>query len=269
MKKQNNLILKIAGFILAIAGVALIIFGATSYSSEGHSINETDPAFKLILFGILGACLGFLFLINGFAEKAEETLTISQKTARITQAALFAALAYIGFQFFKIDVPVGPEKTAFHLGNVFVVLGALLLGGSWGGIAGAIGLTIADLTSGYVTSAPKTFLLKLCIGLITGFVAHHIFHITASGTSKKKITAATITACISGMVFNIIADPLVGYAYKYYLFGIPQDIAEALAKMSALTTSVNAILTVIASTILYTALRPILAKSGLLIRFTK
>ena len=42
--------------------------------------------------------------------------------------------------------------------------------GFWGCMAGAVGLSIADLTSAYVTSAPKTFLLKLCIGLITGFV---------------------------------------------------------------------------------------------------
>lgn len=46
-----------------------------------------------------------------------------------------AALCYIGFSFFKIDIPVGTEKTAFHLGNVFCVLAALFLGGLWGGMA--------------------------------------------------------------------------------------------------------------------------------------
>ena len=80
---------------------------------------------------------------------------------RLAQAGLLAALCYIGFAFFKIDIPVGPEKTAFHFGNVFCVLAALLLGGYWGGLAGAVGMTIADLTTSYVTSAPKTFFLKL------------------------------------------------------------------------------------------------------------
>ena len=42
-----------------------------------------------------------------------------------------------------------------------MVLAALLLGGYWGGLAGAVGMTIADLTTSYVTSAPKTFFLKL------------------------------------------------------------------------------------------------------------
>ena len=80
-------------------------------------------------------------------------MKMKSSSLRLTQAAMIAALAYIGFQFLRIDIPVGPERTAFHLGNTFVVLGALMLGGGWGGAAGAIGLTLADLTSGYVTSA--------------------------------------------------------------------------------------------------------------------
>ena len=99
-------------------------------------------------------------------------------TRKVVFAALMAALCYIGFSYFRIDIPVGTEKTAFHLGNVFCVLAALLIGGFWGGMSGAVGMTIADLTSGYVTSAPKTFLLKLCIGLVTGLVAHKVFHIS-------------------------------------------------------------------------------------------
>ena len=44
------------------------------------------------------------------------------KTRKVVFAALMAALCYIGFSFFRIDIPVGSEKTAFHLGNVFCVL---------------------------------------------------------------------------------------------------------------------------------------------------
>ena len=44
---------------------------------------------------------------------------------------------------------------------------------------------------------------------------------------------------------------------------MPQDIASALAKMSTLTTGVNAIVAVIAASVFYLALRPALKKSGL------
>jgi len=190
----------------------------------------------------------------------KENSTLVRKLA---QAGLLAALCYIGFQFFRFDIPVGPEKTAFHFGNVFCVLAALLVGGVLGGLSGAIGMTIADLTSGYVTSAPKTFLLKLCIGLIVGLVAHKLFKLNEAH-SKKYIWGATICSCAAGMVFNIFADPIVGYFYKMYILGVPQEISAALAKIGSITTSVNAVVAVVCATLFYMALRPALKKSGLM-----
>ena len=129
--------------------------------------------------------------------------------------------------------------------------------------AGAVGLTIADLTSGYATSAPKTFILKLLIGLIVGLVAHKGFKINEI-VEKKKLVLATVCSASCGLLFNIIADPLVGYFYKQYVLGLPQEISEAFAKISALTTSVNAVASVVFATVLYLALRPVLKKEGFL-----
>lgn len=213
----------------------------------------------LVFFSILLTIRGLFNAIRGQKENTKADIT------RLAQAGLMTALCYIGFTFLKIDIPVGPEKTAFHFGNVFCVLAALLLGGYWGGLSGAIGMTLADLTTSYVTSAPKTFLLKLCIGLIVGFIAHVIFKISRDHHSKKYLTITTILSCCGGMIFNIIADPIVGYFYKMYLLGIPQDLASALAKMSALTTSVNAVLAVTLASLIYLALRPALKKSGLFV----
>ena len=183
---------------------------------------------------------------------------------KMSLSALFAALCYIGFAYFKIDIPVGAEKTAFHLGNVFCVLAALFIGPFWGGLSGAVGMTIADLTSGYVTSAPKTFVLKLCIGLIAGFVAHKIFKISKEQERKIPVSVATAISCSAGMAFNVVADPVVGYFYKTYLLGVPQDAAKIWAKMGAVTTLVNAVVAVIAATVFYLALRPALKRTNLL-----
>ena len=185
-------------------------------------------------------------------------------TRKLVFAALLAALCYIGFSYFRIDIPVGSEKTAFHLGNVFCVLAALLIGGFWGGMSGAVGMTIADLTTGYVTSAPKTFLLKLCIGLIAGFVAHKVFHISSDEKRKVSLPVATVLSCFSGMAFNVVADPVVGYFYKTYILGVPQSVASVWAKMGAVTTLVNAIVAVIVASVFYLALRPALKRTNLL-----
>lgn len=187
-----------------------------------------------------------------------------QALRKLCMAALFAALCYIGFTYCKIDISLGTEKTAFHLGNVFCVLAALFLGGFWGGMAGAIGMTIADLTTAYVTSAPKTFVLKLCIGLITGLLAHKVFHLSREGHRRVSLPVATVISCAGGMVFNMVADPVVGYFYKTYVLGVPQEAASIWAKMGAMTTSVNAVVAVIAASIFYLALRPALKRSNLL-----
>ncbi|MBP3351679.1 MAG: ECF transporter S component [Lachnospiraceae bacterium] len=224
-------------------------------------LKQEKPYSFSLTFVFLSVLLLFKGLYNAFIGISEDFGKTD--AAKLAQAGLMAALCYIGFAFLKIDIPVGPEKTAFHFGNVFCVLGALLLGGFWGGLAGAVGMTIGDLTTAYVTSAPKTFVLKLCIGLIVGFVAHTLFKINKRHT-KKYITVATIVSCSAGMVFNIFADPIAGYFYKTYLLGVPQDLSKALAKMAAITTSVNAVTAIVFASIIFLALRPALKKAGLL-----
>lgn len=220
---------------------------------------------RIYSYGLILVFFAFFLTVKGLYNAfVGQTKTQEADIKRLAQAGLLAALCYIGFTFFKIDIPVGTEKTAFHLGNVFCVLAAMLLGGYWGGLSGAIGMTIADLTTAYVTSAPKTFLLKLLIGLIVGLIAHKIFKLSQNH-SAKYVTVSTILAAAAGMGFNIIADPVVGYFYKTYLLGVPQDLAASLAKLSALTTAVNAVVAVLCSTIFYLALRPALKKSGLFI----
>lgn len=250
-EKKSGIIQSIIGLIIFIAGIVLCV---NTYVVKGN---------KAYAFSLLTAIIGVVVLISGLYNifSKSERKPIDAKV--IAQAALCAALCYVGATFIKIDIPVGTERTMFHFGNVFCVLAALLLGGAWGGLAGAVGMTISDLTTAYVTSAPKTFFLKLCIGLIVGFVAHKLFKLSKEH-SVKYVTIATVVSSICGMLFNVVADPVVGYFYKTYLLGVPQDLAKALAKVGAVTTSVNAVIAVIVASIIYLALRPVMKKSDML-----
>ena len=244
------------GLALVTAGVVLTVLTRSGALAEAAGNSRKIP----FALGLITILIGIVIPIVGTMPQKKKT-----DVRTLSMAALFAALCYIGFTYCKIDIPVGMEKTAFHLGNVFCVLAALFLGGLWGGMAGAVGMTIADLTTAYVTSAPKTFLLKLCIGLITGFVAHKIFKISQDKENRKiPLTAATAISCAAGMAFNIVADPLVGYFYKMYVLGVPQEAANIWAKIGAVTTSVNAVVAVIAATVLYMALRKAMKRSNLL-----
>lgn len=253
MKKQQWLTVLI-GALALIAGIVLVaVSRATAIAESATAPQKMSFAVSLIL-----ALLGLILVIAGLVPERRKT-----DVRTLATAAMFAALCYVGFAVLRIDIPVGTEKTAFHLGNVFCVLGALFLGGFWGGMAGAVGMTIADLTTAYVTSAPKTFLLKLCIGLITGLVAHKVFHLSDNSRRKTPLPVATVLSCAAGLAFNVVADPLTGYFYKRYLLGVPQEIATIWAKMGALTTLVNAVIAIIAATVLYLALRPALKRTGL------
>lgn len=253
---KRKLIQSTAGFLLGLLGVILVCV------TRADAIAQDAPLRSKLLFvlGLLGLVLGVLILTAGLVSGRRQT-----DIRTVTMAAMFAALCYVGFAFFQIKIPVGDSATSFHLGNVFCVLAALCIGPLWGGLAGAVGMTIGDLFDPvYITSAPKTFLLKLGIGLLSGLVAHKLFQISRDKERKIPLAVATVLSCAAGMVFNIIADPLVGYFYKMYVLGIPQDAATILAKMAAVTTSVNAVIAVIAASVFYLALRPILRRSNLL-----
>lgn len=253
--KTKKIILGVCGVIAMVLGVWLAVMTRQSALAEGAAAAQTVPFALSVILAVAGAVTVLLSFLQSENKVEVRTLTL---------AALFTALCYIGFTYCKIDIPVGAEKTAFHLGNVFCVLAALLLGGFWGGMAGAIGMTLADLTTAYVTSAPKTFILKLCIGLIVGLLAHKVFKISQEKERKVSLPIATVISCIGGMAFNMVADPVLGYFYKMYVLGVPQQAANIWAKMGAVTTAVNAVIAVIAATVFYLALRPALKRMKML-----
>ena len=190
----------------------------------------------------------------------------NQTVIKLAQTAILAALCYVSFTYLQIKIPMpGGDATSIHIGNAFCVLAALLLGGAYGGLAGAIGMGVADLMDPiYITGAPKTFLLKMCIGLIVGLVAHRIARINDS-SDKKYVFKWSVTAAVAGLGFNVVADPIVGYFYKMYILGQPQKMAEVLAKWSTAATFVNAVISTVLVACLYNALRPILLKSGMIL----
>ena len=194
--------------------------------------------------------------------------TQNSTITKLAETALMAALCYVSFTFLQIKIPLpGVDATSIHLGNAVCVLGALILGGLWGGIGGSIGMTIGDLFDPvYVVYAPKTFILKLCIGLITGLIAHRFGHITYQ-TDKKKIARIAALAALGGLIFNTIFDPLVGYFYKLLILGKPA--AELTLAWNITATAINTVISTIVSVLVYMALLPALKKSGLFFQVGK
>lgn len=179
---------------------------------------------------------------------------MNYKTKKLVYAAMFAVINYVAFTYGKITIPVtAGTSTAIHIANAIVVLSSWFLGPLYGGLAGAIGLSLADvLDPRYITSAPKTFLLKFIIGMVSGTVARHL-HLKER-TDRKEIIMVGTTSAIAGLGLNVLLDPVVGYLYRNYLLGIPQEAAKIIATWVAGSTAINAVICVFVSVILYLAL---------------
>ena len=186
----------------------------------------------------------------------------NQTLLKITYSGLMAALCYVGYAIFPA---INAAGTKIHVGNAFVVLGALLLGGPYGGIAGAIGLSLADILGGYAQSAPRTFICKLVIGLIAGLVAHKIANISHNHP-KTYIVKWAIISAVAALGFNCIFEPSLKYVWFTLLTPDPEKAASAIKALVAVTTYttiINAVINSAIAVIAYIALRPALYKLGL------
>ena len=113
-------------------------------------------------------------------------------TKELAMTGVMAALSLVAYLFFRVPFYGG---SSFHLGNTFTALTALLLDGVSGGLAGAIGLALADILAGDPGYAVTTFVLKFIIGITCGAVAHKAFKLRdldkhSSGYLVKVIVSA-------------------------------------------------------------------------------
>ena len=83
-------------------------------------------------------------------------------TEELALTGVMAALSRVAYLFVRVPFYGG---SSFHLGNTFTALTALLLDGVSGGLAGAIGLALADILAGDPGYAVTTFVLKFIIGI--------------------------------------------------------------------------------------------------------
>ena len=181
----------------------------------------------------------------------------------ITLTALMAALCYVGYAVFPAISATG---TKVHIGNAFVVLGSLLLGPIYGGLAGAIGLSLADILGGFAASAPRTFICKFLIGIIVGLIAVKFKKINDSHPIKY-VLVWSIVATVSGLAFNCVFEPALKWLWFTLLTPNAEKAQSAISAMVKITTVATLINTGINSVIgvaLYNALRPALKKSNII-----
>jgi Predicted membrane protein len=137
-------------------------------------------------------------------------MSTQQKTVAGTQiniqelalTAMFIALTYVATAFINIRLPIAANGGLIHLGNVPLFVAAALLGKKSGAAAGAFGMALFDITSGWAAWSPFTFVIVGCIGFVFG-------KITEKKISFPRLVAAVVAACLIKIVGYYIAEVVI------------------------------------------------------------
>lgn len=146
-----------------------------------------------------------------------------QKLHNLVQAALFAALTCLATIVLRVASPIGGYM---NLGDVFVLLGAWLLGPAYGCAAAGIGSLLADLLAGYPQYAPGTLVIKALCAL-TAVLLWHLL----KGRLHTGMLVSLLLSGIAGeaiMVMGYFAYEALALGYGAgAAAGIPGNLVQA------------------------------------------
>ena len=129
------------------------------------------------------------------------------KTYELVIYALFIALTYVATWLINIRLPLMGSGGLIHLGNVPLFVGAMLFGRKTGALAGAFGMGLFDLFSGWTAWAPFTFVIVGLMGYVVGLIA------------EKKPFANDHVNNIVSVILAIIIKVVGYYIAEVILYG--------------------------------------------------
>lgn len=130
------------------------------------------------------------------------------KSKNIGIVAVFSALAFVATRF--LQIPILQTGGYLNFGEAIIYIAAIFFGPTVGGLVGAIGPALADVTSPYAAFAPFTFIIKGLEGFIVGKI---------SSTKQSKVTK--LLGIVAGGSIMVIGYFIV----EILVFMIPPPIA--------------------------------------------
>ena len=141
---------------------------------------------------------GFALILGAFTQSVPvglQTILSVTKTKTIVINALFIAFTLAATMFINIRLPIMGNGGLIHLGNVPLLIAAFVYGRKTGAIAGAFGMGLFDLISGWTAWAPFTFVIVGAMGYVAGLIAEKV-----PGKSVVVYSLAVVVALIIKIV---------------------------------------------------------------------
>lgn len=137
--------------------------------------------------------------------------------------ALFIALTLVATMFINIRLPIMGNGGLIHLGNVPLFIAAFIFGKKTGAIAGAFGMGMFDLLSGWTAWAPFTFIIVGSMGWVAGLISEKI---------TEKRTLAYVLAITAALVIKIVgyyfAEVILYHNWVVPLGSIPGNVMQVV-----------------------------------------
>ncbi|MFJ7647782.1 ECF transporter S component [Lysinibacillus sp. NPDC097279] len=159
----------------------------------------------------------------------QKTINYSHaRTFDLILSAMLIALVFVATLTLNIKLPIKANGGLVHLGTGMLFTASILFGPKKGAIAGAIGMGLFDVVSGWMLWAPITFVARGLQGYIVGKIAW------SNGRNGHSI-AFNLFAMIISVPF-MIAVYYVGEAILYAnwvapLTSIPGDLVQNILGM--------------------------------------
>src|SRR4051794_26518527 len=149
--------------------------------------------------------------------------TETTKTKTLVINALFIAITLVVTMFINIKLPIMGNGGLIHLGNVPLFIAAFLYGKKTGAIAGAFGMGLFDLISGWTAWAPFTFIIVGAMGFLAGLISEK-----APGKRALVNTLAVVAALIVKIVGYYFAEVILYHNWIVPLGSIPGNVMQVV-----------------------------------------
>lgn len=135
------------------------------------------------------------------------------RTFDLILSSMAIALVFVATLLLNIRLPIAANGGLVHLGTAMLFIIAILFGPKKGAIAGAIGMGLFDLVSGWTLWAPMTFLARGLQGYLVGKIAW------SNGRSGNSVGFNILAAIVS--IPFMVAIYYIGEAIIFSSWIIP------------------------------------------------
>ena len=141
------------------------------------------------------------------------------KVRDLVITSLFIALVYVFTWIVKIQLPFSPNGGLIHLGNVPFFFAAIFFDKRVGMTAGALGMGLFDLTSGWILWSPMTVISALIMGYILNKMNYKKY------TLKSLILSFILVALVKVVVYYI-GEIFILSSFAAPLASIPGNLIQ-------------------------------------------